>query len=345
MYKDSKMSKKNIANYANIVFLACVVVSILAHIFVSIIELSGAGIPIVMNLLISQLIILLPALVVYIFANKNGEIIVPFKKIKLVNVLLMVIFTWLIGPLTIVANLFSQFFTKNEVVGISSEVTGMPIWLMVLVIGIVGPANEEFVFRGIIYRGLSIRSHRYIASAILSGLFFGLMHMNFNQFCYAFVLGIIFAFINEVLDSTWPSFICHAVINTQNVLLVYVTNWILSEYAGTNLSEAYTTQGQTTQMKGIMVVMFGVMLIVAVASTSLAALLFYGICKIEGKENRIKEILSKDKKERAEGQDSNEETENASERNRYIIYPAGMIAIGLCIFVMFFLEPLIELLK
>lgn len=327
---------KNSAKIANILFLISVSVSLLANVFVSLITIKGIEINLVVDLAVSQMIIIVPGLLTYIYLNKEGEHEKMYKPIRPITVLLLFIFTWLLMPLVTAANAFSQLFTTNEVLSISEKVLELPIWLMILIIGILGPFSEEFVFRGLIYRNLRGKGSRYIAAATVSALFFGLMHMNLNQFCYAFVLGLVFALINEILDSTWPSFICHAIVNTQNVLMMYISDKILSASSGMGLSDYYSDStggvGESPLMKGVLLVMFLVLILVSIVTTALAGLLLYGICALEGKEDRFKMIFSK--KESKDNKD-----------NLKVLYPTGYIAIGICVFVMFMLEPLVKLLK
>ena len=54
-------------------------------------------------------------------------------------------------PLVSTVNGFSQLFTDNAVVSISDQVVGVSFPVMLLIIGIVGPMSEEFVFRGMIF--------------------------------------------------------------------------------------------------------------------------------------------------------------------------------------------------
>lgn len=326
------MTERNLAKSANVLFLTVVTLAMCANLFVSLISIKNISINIVVNLLGSQMIILVPGLIYYVFITKKCWPFRIYNKIRPVTVLLLIVFTWLILPLATAANVFSQIFTENEVMSISKSVLEMPLILMILIMGIVGPFSEEFVFRGLIYNSLKSRTERYIASGIVSALFFGLMHMNFNQFCYAFVLGVIFALINEILDSTWPSFICHAVVNTQNVLLLYIVEKVMSEISGKSVIDMYdksmadSMANSLLENKIFMIMFFVVILMFAAFSAVLAAFLFYGIAKVEGKTDRIKMIFSK----RADGE------------KKKLLYIAGYAAALVCIFVMFLLEPLIK---
>jgi len=63
----------------------------------------------------------------------------------------------------------------------------------VLVIGIIGPVFEELIFRKLLIE----RTIRYgeTFSIILSGFMFGLFHGNFQQFFFATLIGMLFAFL------------------------------------------------------------------------------------------------------------------------------------------------------
>ena len=329
------MMNENIyAKKANLLFLTVVILALFANLFVSLLSIKDIAIPIVLNLLVSQLIILIPGLIFFLNLSKDGGFPGIYGKIRFVSIPLLIVFTWLVMPLVMAANVFSQIFTKNEVMSISDSVLDMPMIPIVLIMGIIGPFCEEFVFRGIINSCFVKSSERYILSGVVSGLFFGLMHMNFNQFCYAFVLGIIFALINEVLESTWPAFICHAVVNTQNVIMLYAMNAFMEKTAGTGLFEAYDSMmneqsGAPQYTKVFIIIMFIGLLLVSFASMILAGLLLYGICSLEGKKDRFRLVFKKT---------------NALPRKR-VLYPTGIIGIVLCIFVMFLLESVIKLLK
>lgn len=354
-------NSKNTAKSANTLFLAVVSIALLANIAVSFLRIKEITINIVANLLISQMIIVIPGLFYLLMNNsRDNRIHLSFRKLRFTTFFLLLVFTWLLMPLVTAANAFSQLFTKNEVVSISGQVLDVPFLPMVLIIGIIGPFCEELVFRGLIYRGLRGYSNRPLASAVVSALFFGLMHMNLNQFCYAFVLGISFAIIDEALDSIWPSFICHAVVNSQNVILMYVMDKVAKMYGGEGLPQLYSDTAGADGIKIVMAVMFVMFTMIAVVTTLLACLLFYGICVLEGRSDELKSMFKKSKSmnglavnnENTEsdsqmvGSDMSDElSDNGALQKTAVVYMTGYIAITVCIFVMFLLEPLINVLK
>ena len=74
------------------------------------------------------------------------------------------------------------------------------------------------------------------------------MHMNLNQACYAFVIGIAFALLVEATGSIFSSILCHFVFNAQSVCIMYMANYFMpqiyeegSELAQSSTEELYIT--------------------------------------------------------------------------------------------------------
>jgi len=117
--------------------------------------------------------------------------------------------------------MFSLLFSDNLISStVNAGVASDGILYSLLTMAFFPAAIEEFTFRGILYG--QYRCHRPIKAILLSALCFGLMHMNFNQFCYAFVIGIFLALLVEATGSLIPSVIMHFTFNSTSVFLVYI---------------------------------------------------------------------------------------------------------------------------
>ena len=88
---------------------------------------------------------------------------------------------------------------------------GASVWLAVLVMVILAPVIEEFVFRKLIID--RVRSFGESHCVLVSGLLFGLFHGNLSQFFYAFGLGTLFAFIYVKTGRLRYTVFLHAAIN------------------------------------------------------------------------------------------------------------------------------------
>ena len=109
------MMNENIyAKKANLLFLTVVILALFANLFVSLLSIKDIAIPIVLNLLVSQLIILIPGLIFFLDLSKDGGFPGIYGKIRFVSIPLLIVFTWLVMPLVMAANVFSQIFTKND---------------------------------------------------------------------------------------------------------------------------------------------------------------------------------------------------------------------------------------
>lgn len=90
-------------------------------------------------------------------------------------------------------------------------VTGGPLWITAIFTVLCAPVFEEILFRKLICD----RAIKYGegCAVVLSGLIFGLFHMNFNQFFYAFLLGCFFAFVYVKTGNLKYTILLHMIIN------------------------------------------------------------------------------------------------------------------------------------
>ncbi len=169
----------------------------------------------------SQALMLVPTLLAAACRHMDRREIFPLRRIRPVQIALALLMTAAAFPLGSLLNTLSSLIAGNTVEQMSGEIVGSPMWEMVLLIGLAGPFCEELVFRGYLFQNLK-RGNRAAAAAILSGLLFGLFHLNFNQFAYAAALGILFALAAEAGGSLWISVLMHQTFNTAEVWAMYL---------------------------------------------------------------------------------------------------------------------------
>lgn len=248
---------------------------------ITLIAFSGIELGVIWGLILNQLIFFVPMLV-FLAATRTrpGEVFVC-KKLNPATPVLCVVFTGLCMPLIMVANMVSMLFVDNEANRLGAELFGTPAWLMVLVIGLLGPANEEFLFRGVFYQ--SYRKLRGVLPAMfLSAFLFALMHLNFNQMSYAFVVGILGVLLVEATGNTICTIIFHVCINTGNVIAMIMQQDQLAAVGGSSQALVNESLGQLglsyRQFMTIAIVMYGM---IALVTTTLAVLLLYAMSCIE----------------------------------------------------------------
>ena len=119
----------------------------------------------------------------------------------------------------------------------------------VFAVAILPALIEESLFRGMIYRGIANKSNKQIA-IIISALLFALLHMNFNQMCYAFVMGLAFAFVIYLTDNLTVSILLHMLFNTFTVIITcfeksnVIQTILRCNIAGYILFNPYVTNAQ-----------------------------------------------------------------------------------------------------
>lgn len=96
--------------------------------------------------------------------------------------------------------------------------SGKSIWMLVFWMGIVAPVAEEMVFRWLIYFRLRDYMRMGMAMAV-SGILFGIYHMNLTQAVYASILGMMFAYFLEITENLWASVLLHIGANCWSVLM------------------------------------------------------------------------------------------------------------------------------
>lgn len=108
-------------------------------------------------------------------------------------------------------------FRLNEIFPYYSQMTddtmtGQPVWLLFLTVGLLAPAAEELIFRGLVFRRMKDFMNPR-AAIILSALLFGIYHGNMIQFLYASLMGILLAVIYHRTGTLWTSILAHVVAN------------------------------------------------------------------------------------------------------------------------------------
>ena len=94
---------------------------------------------------------------------------------------------------------------------LNDVIENSPTWMVFIGTCICAPLGEELIFRKLLLD--RTRGYGEMPSILLSGLLFGLFHGNLFQFFYAFLLGMILAYIYTRSGKYWWCVAMHAVIN------------------------------------------------------------------------------------------------------------------------------------
>lgn len=188
-------------------------------------------------IVIQDLIIILIPIIAYCLITKTKlTTLIPHEKLSLKNILYIVLLTIFIAPIIVVISSITTIFYPADINNqILQYINDLPLPLGLLALGIMPAVFEELAFRGVIlsnYKSISL-----LNSAIVSGLFFGLFHLDFYQMGYAFAVGIFFAFIVRYTNSIYSSMLSHFIINGSQVLLTKISLILMNRYGFTEMIE------------------------------------------------------------------------------------------------------------
>lgn len=209
--------EKNRITAVNIVFLISMVISVVVP-FLPLDFLTQYP---ALQLVFSQVILVLPSVVYMLMYRLPYAETVRFKKLRISDMLLSILFGILIQPLMTLINALSMVFSTNSTSVFLTELSAqIPFIAALFLMAVVPAVFEETVYRGVFYNEYS-KLNPWKA-ALLSGFLFGLMHGNINQFCYAAVMGILFALLIEATGSILSTMLVHFWINAGSVVLIYL---------------------------------------------------------------------------------------------------------------------------
>lgn len=172
------------------------------------------------SIVFSEVLFLILPTIVYFFVTK-----LPVKKTLQLNGLslpvIMIIFLIgiLIYPMSLFLGNLSQLFFHNYLQDAFVSMQSMSLLGFIATIAVTPAICEEVTMRGVLFSGyfkIDIKK-----AALMNGLFFGIIHLNLQQFFYAFVIGIIFAYMVDATKSLYSSMIAHFTCNGVSALISY----------------------------------------------------------------------------------------------------------------------------
>lgn len=241
---------------------------------------------VLISVLMTQGYLLLGGIFYLLITRQSLRKDLRLKSFRISDFFLSLLLLVLSAPMASLLNVLSQFFAENETSGAIFSVTEkMPMLLGIAVIGCLPGFIEEMLYRGIMLHAFRKRS--IWTGVVVSGLSFGLMHMNFNQILYAVYLGILFALVVEVTDSLLSTMILHMIFNGVNTAQLYLLPKLYemaarfdSSYANFDMEAAVNA----TVSKELLVSMTIVLFPLAVGGMILGLLLLRAMANRNGKE-------------------------------------------------------------
>ena len=126
-----------------------------------------------------------------LITRQSPKKVLRLNRLSFKDIWLIILLAFACQPIMTFFSLISQFFFENEIGNFVGEIVNTPYWILLLLVAVLPAITEEITIRGIILSGYD-NKNTYVACAA-SGLLFGIMHLDPQQFLYATALGIILA--------------------------------------------------------------------------------------------------------------------------------------------------------
>lgn len=277
---------KRINRFIPVLFISYILLSILAGAVIGVMDIN---MPLWGSYLLSQAIVLLPALIYVAIHKINIIACMPYRRLRISDGLLSLLFGYALVPTMLFVSNLTSLFSTNYVQDSVQELIAYPFVVQLLIIAVLPACVEEFVFRGLIYH--SYRKNGILGAAVLSGLVFGLMHLNINQLSYALLMGIVFALLVEATGSMYSSMLAHFAANSYSIIMMQLVSMTSG---GSELLEQ-SAQAAESSMNSVPVIIAQLVMLglVAAGFLGIAYLLFKKIAVRNGRWEYLKEQLHK----------------------------------------------------
>lgn len=275
---------------ANVFILLVVLMSPIFSVVLGLMQVLVGEIPLWFLLMSGELSILLCILLYAVFARKTMKEIFPLRKIKANTFLWCLLLSICVMPVITVINLVSQFFTTNAVADVMLQVYELPYWMLFFILAIMPPIIEEIGFRGILLQ--NYRKNGVLLGVFLSAFFFGLMHGNLNQFCYATAMGIIAALMVEATGNILSSMLLHFVVNGTNIGILGLNCLV----TGSSLAELYAEEITMMEEEGYEIALLYSLAIyvpIAIGCCIGGYFVFRQLCRSTGRWEYIQAVFQK----------------------------------------------------
>jgi len=174
------------------------------------------------------IICILPLFLLKIFTRSKTKDVVKFCCYKKISYK-VILASFVLGAVVFFLNVYvSNFF--NSIIAMfgykhrSGGGTNATWWGLIL--SLIGTAVlpafcEETLHRGMLLNGNSMSGMK--KSILISGVLFGLLHLNIEQFFYATIIGLFLGYLCWGCSSIWPCIIIHFMNNALSVLFNFAS--------------------------------------------------------------------------------------------------------------------------
>jgi membrane protease YdiL (CAAX protease family) len=240
------------------------------------------NVPIELSIVLNEVLFLFFPTVFYFAVTK-----LPVKenlrlnKLSLPALMISILIGILVFPMASFIGNLSQLIFHNYLQDAFASMQSMSFLGFIGTIALTPAIFEELTMRGVVFSGykrIGIRK-----AALMNGFLFGLMHLNPQQFLYAFLIGIIFAYMVYYSNSILSSMVCHFTCNGLSAVINFFAMKVL-------LSQTSKIPDINSLPANVRIMTLGVQFIIFVVCLALIVLLLKALANHSGIRAGIRNI-------------------------------------------------------
>lgn len=178
----------------------------------------------IMLVLNHAIIFLIPAIMYVIITKSSAKDTFKLNRLYLKDTMLIILLGFVCQPIMTFFSLITSFFFNNEIGVFMTEIVSTPYIFLLMLVAVLPAITEEVTIRGVVLSGYE-NKNKYKA-ALITGLFFGMLHLDPQQFLYAAVLGFILALVVRTTKSIFAAAIIHFLINGTSITMQKILSFI-----------------------------------------------------------------------------------------------------------------------
>ncbi|MGL5152618.1 MAG: lysostaphin resistance A-like protein [Clostridium sp.] len=196
-----------------IMILSIFVPDILAYIYY-LVGMRDVRVALVLNHLI---IFLVPAIIYINVTKSNVKKTFKLNKLHLKDIGMIFLLSIVARPAMTLCSLITAMFFDNNVAQMLDMMSSTPFIILVCIVAVLPSITEEVTLRGVVLSGYEDKG--MIKASVMTGLLFGIFHLDGQQFLYATMLGIVLSLLVRITNSIFASALLHFLINGTSVAL------------------------------------------------------------------------------------------------------------------------------
>lgn len=182
---------------------------------------------------------IIPAIIYILVTKCNVKQTFRINKIPFRDLGIVILIAFACQPVMTACSAITAMFFQNDISKFFNNIQSAPYIILLLLVAVMPAISEEITLRGIVLSGYNDTTN--FKAALMTGLLFGIFHLDAQQFLYATVLGFILGYIVRITNSIFSSMIIHFLVNgtsvTMQQIIYKMNSSLLDESKDVNLTQ------------------------------------------------------------------------------------------------------------